>query len=128
MVVLGLLLILAAVLFGADVILENTQPFSGTIFNQTITNLSLGGIFLAGAVTALALALGLWLVLGGAARKRRKQVQRKSRLRETESQKETLAEENARLARQLEQERKTKAATAVSPYDDESDSGSSRVR
>lgn len=126
--VLGLLLIVATVVFGADVVLENTQHSGGTIFNQTIDNLSLGGIFLAGAVTALLLALGLWLVLGGAARKRRKRVQHRSTLRETQSQKETLAEENARLARQLEQERQTKAAAVVSPYDDGPDPGSSRVR
>lgn len=128
MVVLGLLLVLAAVIFGADVVLENTQHSGGTIFNQTVDNLSLGGIFLAGAVTALILALGLWLVLGGAARKRRKRVARRSTLRETQTQKETLAEENSRLARQLEEERRAKAATAVSPYDDNPDSGSARVR
>lgn len=124
MVVLGLLLIVAAVIFGTDVVLENTQHSGGTIFNQTIDNLSLGGIFLAGAVTALVLALGLWMMLSGAARKRRKRVERKSTLRETQTQKETLTEENARLARQLEQERKA----AASPYHDESDPGSTRVR
>lgn len=128
MVVLGLLLIVATVVFGADVVLENTQHSGGTIFNQTINNLSLGGIFLAGAVTALLLALGLWLVLGGAARKRRKSVQRKSTLRESQTQKETLADENARLARQLETERQAKATAVVSPYDDDADPGSTRVR
>ncbi len=128
MVVLGLLLVLAAVILGTDIVLENNERLSGTVFNQTLDNVSLGGMFLAGAVTALALALGLWLILGGAARKRRKRVERKSTLRETQTQKETLAEENARLARQLEQERTAKAATSVSPYDDESDSGSHRVR
>jgi uncharacterized protein HemX len=128
MVVLGLLLILAAVIFGADVVLENNKDIVGTIFNQTVHNLSLGGIFLAGAVTALVLALGLWLVLGGAARKRRKRVERKSTLRDTETQKESLAEENTRLARQLEEERKEKTTAAVSPYDDNSNPGSKRAR
>lgn len=128
MMVLGLLMILAAVLLGADFILENTQRSSGTIFNQTVDNWSLGGVFLAGGVTALVLALGLWLALGGAARKRRKKVTRKSRMRETQTQKESLVEENTRLAQQLEQERNAKAAAVVSPYDDDSDSGSSRVR
>jgi|SRR5664279_67280 hypothetical protein len=126
MVVLGLLLILAAVVLGTDIVLENTHHTGGTIFNQTVSSLSLGGIFLAGAITALVLALGLWLVLGGASRNRRKAAARKSTLRETQTQKETLAEENARLARQLEQER---AATAsVSPYDEEPGGGSPRPR
>lgn len=118
MVVLGLLLIIIAVVFGADIVLENTASAVGKMFHQSVTNLSLGGIFLAGAVTALVLALGLWLVFGGAARKRRKRVERKSTLRETQAQRETLAEENARLARQLEQERAAKASAVVSPYDD----------
>jgi len=117
MVVLGLLMIIIAVLFGADVVFENTASATGKMFHQSVSNLSLGGIFLAGAVTALVLALGLWLVFGGAARKRRKRAARKTTLKETQAERETLAEENARLARQLEQERAAKAAEAVSPYD-----------
>ncbi len=116
MVVLGLLLVVIAAVVGIDIVAENTTGTNGMIFQQTVTGLSLGGIFLAGAITALVLALGLWLMLGGLARSRRKRVARRSVIRETESQKESLAAENERLARQLEEERQSRASAPVSPY------------
>lgn len=105
MVVLGVLLAVAAAVVGVDIVLENTSKVDGDIFQQTVTGLSLGGVFLAGAIAALIFALGLWLLFGGAARARRKRQERKSALREGTQQRDSLAAENERLARALDQQR-----------------------
>ena len=105
MAVLGLILVVVAAVVGADIVLENTGSTTGTLFNQTVSDLSLGGVFLAGAVTALVLALGLWLLFGSAARARRRRQEAKQQRREVVAEKDTLAAENARLAQELERAR-----------------------
>lgn len=115
MVVLGLLLAAIAAVVGVDIVLENTSRVSGTIFQQTVTGLSLGGVFLAGAIAALVFALGLWLLFGGAARARRRRQERRAALREAAQQKDSLAAENERLARALEEERQAQARQPIRP-------------
>jgi uncharacterized protein HemX len=120
MIVLGLLLVIIAGVVGTDIVLENTRGTTGMVFQQTVTGLSLGGVFLAGAVTALVLALGLWLLFRGAARARRRRVEAKRTQRSTAAERQDLAAENERLARKLEEERAARQSAPVSPYDDES--------
>lgn len=121
MAVLGLVLVVVAVAFGTDIAVENTRAVSGKALGQTVTGWSLGGVFLAGAITALVLAVGLWLIFGGLARARRRRLAQRAALREREAQRETLAQENTRLAQALETQRTAEAATPaapVSPYDE----------
>ncbi|TAL25400.1 MAG: hypothetical protein EPN99_01625 [Frankiales bacterium] len=110
MVVLGLLLLVAAVAVGTAVAVANTSATSLEGFGYSLSGLTLGGIFLLGmALGALAL-LGLLMLLGGARRRRAKRVAQRREVESVRSEQETLAEENARLQAELEQSR------SVSPY------------
>lgn len=111
MALLGLLLMLAAGALTAGVVLSNTDETSAEAFGVTLSNISLGGFFLAGAATALAFALGLWMLLRGLARSRRRSQQRRQTVRETQDQQASLAAEKARLERELEEERSRRAAS-----------------
>lgn len=111
MVVLGLLLVLLAGGATTAALVENTKPTSMDILGVTISNLSIGGIFLAGVVTALIFALGLFLMLGGAARARRRRQKNKSVVKDSRREAASLAAEKERLERELEQERTQRAET-----------------
>ena len=103
MVVLGLVLLVLCLAAGAAVALSNTSATSVEAVGYTLSGLTLGGLFLLGmALGALAL-LGLSMVLAGARRKRARKLALKHEVREVRSERETLAEENARLQAQLEQ-------------------------
>jgi hypothetical protein len=99
MVVLGLVLLLICLLLGTGAALSNPEPAELDVFGFGITGLTVGGLVLLGVALGLVAMLALGMVLGGAARKRakRQQVKRVGRERET------LAEENARLQGELEQ-------------------------
>ena len=105
MVALGLVLLVLAVLLTLGVVLFNTDPANAEVFGVTLSNVSVGALFLVGVITGALGALGLTLWLGGAARKRHKRVEAKRQVRSARGEAETLAEENARLAEQLERER-----------------------
>lgn len=107
MVVLGLILLVLCLVLGAGIVLSNTGPASAEAFGVSLSNVSIGGLFLLGtAIGALAM-LGLGLMLVGGARKRAKKLRLKREVKEVRTEQETLAEENARLQAQLEQERTT---------------------
>jgi TRAP-type C4-dicarboxylate transport system permease large subunit len=101
MVVLGLLLVLASGAVTLGIVLSNTDAVSASAFGVTLDNVSVGGLFLAGAVAGAVLMLGLALLLGGAARKRSRRVATKRTIRASRSEKAQLAEENATLRAQL---------------------------
>jgi hypothetical protein len=103
-VVLGLILLALSAAAGAAVAVSNPSAASVEALGYTLGGLTLGGVFLVGmGVGALGL-LGLWLMARGAARKRAKKVALKREVEHVRSEQETLAEENARLQAQLEQE------------------------
>lgn len=107
MVVLGLILLVLCLVLGAGVALSNTDSSSAEAFGVSLSNVSIGGLFLLGtAVGALAM-LGLGLMLVGAARKRARKLRMRREVKEVRTEQETLAEENARLQAQLEAERTT---------------------
>lgn len=113
MAVLGLLLMLAAGALTAGVVLNNTNKVSADAFGVTLSNVSVGGIFVAGAVTALVFALGLWMLLQGMRRARRRRLERREIVRDTRDQTASLAAEKERLERELETERARRATTPV---------------
>lgn len=113
MVVLGLILLVLCVVLGAGIVLSNTDPSSAEAFGVSLSNVSIGGLFLLGAALGAAAMLGLGLMLVGAARKRAKKLRLKREVQDVRSEQETLAEENARLQAQLERERTAQPADAT---------------
>ena len=107
MVVLGLILLVLCLVLGAGIVLSNTEPAAAEAFGVSLSNVSIGGLFLLGAAVGALAMLGLGLMLVGGARKRAKKVALKREVKNVRTEQETLAEENARLQAQLEQERTT---------------------
>lgn len=113
MAVLGLLLMLAAGALTAGILVSNTDKISPEAFGVSLANVSVGGLFVAGVVTALVFALGLWLLMRGLRRSRRRNVERRQIVRDTQEQQASLSAEKARLEKELEQERSRRATTPV---------------
>ena len=101
MVVLGLLLLLAAGGLTAAVVMDNTDAVTVTAFEQSASGLTIGGLFLAGVVTGAIAILGLTMMLAGLSRRRARRVGLKREMRDVRDERETLAEENARLRDEL---------------------------
>lgn len=101
MFALGLVLLVLSGGFTLGVVLSNTDPVSASAFGVSLSNVSLGGFFLSGAVAGLVFGLALALMLAGAARKRSRHVQTKRAVKGVRSEKDELAAENDRLRSQL---------------------------
>ena len=109
MVLIGLLLMLACVAIAVDAIVENASAIPATAFNQSFTDLSVGELFVAGAVLGLLFALGMALFTGGLGRAARRRRERKE-----------LVARNERLESRLSDDRSTGAypdepATTANP-------------
>ena len=102
MVVLGVLLLVLAVLVAVGIVLGNGEAVEAELFGVSLENVSVGGLFLVGVVTGVLAMLGLGLILIGAARKRAKRVAAKREVSNVRGERESLAEENARLQAELE--------------------------
>ena len=107
MVLLGAILLVLCLVLSAGVYFSNTDAITAEAFGVSLSNVTLGGFFLAGVVTGGLLLLALGMLLGGAARKRRKRTALKREVRTARGEQETLAERNARLEAELERERTT---------------------
>ena len=112
MILLGLLLMLACAALAVDAVVQNTSVMHAIAFNQPISHLSLGAIFVAGAVVGLLFALGLLMFTGGIGRAGRKRRERRLATRQATAETQALREHNERLAAELEQERSTTAYPA----------------
>ena len=98
MVVLGLVLLLICLVLGVAAGTSNTDPATLEVFGFGITGLTVGGLVLLGVALGLVAMLALGLVLSGLARKRAK----RQRVKQVGRERETLADENARLQAELE--------------------------
>lgn len=105
MVVVGAILLVLCLVLGVGLSLADSAPITAETFGITFTNVSFGALFLLGIVIGAVAVLALGMVLGGAARKRRKKSAMKREVRTAHSEQETLAEQNARLQAELERER-----------------------
>ena len=105
MVLLGAILLVLCLVLSAGVYFSNTDAITAEAFGVSLSNVTLGGFFLAGVVTGALLLLALGMLFGGAARKRRKRTALKREVRTARGEQETLAERNARLEAELERER-----------------------
>jgi TRAP-type C4-dicarboxylate transport system permease large subunit len=101
MVVLGLLLLLASAGLTLGVVLSNTDPVTASAFGVSLSDVSVGGLFLAGVIAGAVAMLGLGILLMGAARKRSRRVESNHRVQRVRSEKAQLAEENAALRAQI---------------------------
>jgi hypothetical protein len=110
MILLGLLLMAACAALAVDAVVQNTSVTHAVAFNQPISHLSPGAIFVAGAVLGLLFALGLLMFTGGIGRAGRKRRERRVASRQATAETQALREHNDRLAAELEQER------ASTPY------------
>jgi uncharacterized integral membrane protein len=106
-VLLGAILLVLCLVLSAGVFFSNTDPISAEAFGLSLSNVSLGGFFIAGVVTGALAVVALGMLLGGAARKRRKRTALKREVRTARGEQETLADRNARLEAELERERTT---------------------
>ena len=88
-----------------DRAVQRRDPSGAEAFGVSLSNVSVGGLFLTGVITGIVGALGLTMLLGGFARRRSKKVRSKRAVRSARGEAETLAEENARLQEQLARER-----------------------
>ena len=117
MVALGLILLILAGALTAVVAINNTDATSIAAYGYSLTNLTTGGLFAFGALTGLVAGLGLAMMIAGAGRRRVRRRGLKSEVKAVRSERESLAEENARLQEELERERTTR----VTPMHDDAD-------
>ena len=97
MLFLGLLLLVACAGITLGVVLDNTDDVSASAFGVSLSHVSVGGFFLAGAAIGALALLGLVMMVAGLARKRSRRNTTKQNLRQGRTEKEQLAQENAAL-------------------------------
>src|SRR4051812_21851374 len=100
MAVLGLLLMLGCAAVAIDAVVQNTEVMHAVLFNQPITGLSLGAVFVAGCVIGLLFTLGMAMFFGGLGRAARVRRERRA-LRKDGAEADTLRERNAVLEERL---------------------------
>jgi hypothetical protein len=116
MIIIGLLLLIAAVIFGIDLILSNHHHFTNpAVFGHSLGLTNDAALFIVGAITGAAVLLGIALIMWGTRHKaanalahRRERTDAKGALGERDdlAKKNTrLAKKNTRLEAQLAQER-----------------------
>jgi hypothetical protein len=109
-IVLGAVLLVVAALFTLASVF-NGADVDYKVLGLSIDHVSVGGLFLTGLVTGAVAMFALSLVLGGGARRRHKNVERKRQVRSARGQAETLEQENARLRDELDSRRSTSTTT-----------------
>ena len=84
MAVLGLILLAAAGVLTAAVVTSNTDTLAVDLWGVTVSNVTLGVVFVAGMITTVLAGVGLGLLMGGVRRARRLRKERRSLRRENE--------------------------------------------
>lgn len=102
MIAIGLLLFVLSALVTAGIALFNSEPSNASAFGVTLSNVSIGGLFITGVITGLVGMLGLVLLLAGTARKRQRTRTAKRAASSARTAAATLTEENSRLQGQLD--------------------------
>jgi membrane protein implicated in regulation of membrane protease activity len=123
MIVLGLLLLVAAGALTTDLVVKNTDPTTAAAFGQSVSHLTTGRLFLAGVVTGAIAVLGLMLIGAGASRRQTRRAGLKRQVRDARGERETLADENARLQAELDAAQQS----GTSAYPTEEDAAAGRT-
>jgi uncharacterized membrane protein len=105
MIIVGLVLLIAAAVFGLDLIWKNQYTMrSPALFGQTLGIHNAAAFFLVGAITGAALLLAIVLILAGLRRKgsraKKHRAERKA-ARSAVRERDKAQEENEKLQRQL---------------------------
>lgn len=118
MLVLGLLLIIAALALGFGAIYDGSEAATVEILGQKLET-TVAGVFVAGAVSMLVLLLGVLAVMSSMGRARRKRSERKeaknrqqASVQQLEDERAALRAENERLAERLSDTGTPMGATA----------------
>lgn len=123
MLVLGLLLIAAASVVTVGALYDGGESATVEILGRSYET-TVAGVFVVGAVTALVFMIGVWALMAGMGRSRRKRVERKeARARQRESvrsleeERAELRAENERLSEQLAADRRSsgESTSATAP-------------
>ncbi|HST66115.1 MAG TPA: hypothetical protein VLM05_13075 [Mycobacteriales bacterium] len=84
MAVLGLILLAAAGVLTAAVVTSNTDSLAVSLWGVSVSNVTLGVVFVAGMITTVLAVIGLGLLMGGMRRNRRLRKERRTLRRENE--------------------------------------------
>jgi TRAP-type C4-dicarboxylate transport system permease large subunit len=98
---LGLILLVLSGVATLGVVLSNSAHVDANAFGISLSNVSVGGLFVAGAIAGLIFGIGLGLMVAGAARKRRRRVETKRTVKGVRSEKQQLEVENQQLRNEL---------------------------
>ncbi len=101
MIVIALLLIALAVVVAVGMLQDATEAATVEVWGLTWATTSLG-LFLLGAAMMLALALGVWLLLGSLKRARSRRTKRREAERNRRDEVQRLAAEKAELEQRLQ--------------------------
>ena len=105
MIIIGLLLLVAAAVFGLDLIWKNHYTIrSPALFGQTLGIHNAAGFFILGAITGAVLLLGIAMMMAGVRRKGTRARQRRAERKETTNasrDRDQAQQENDKLRRQL---------------------------
>lgn len=119
MLVLGLLLVLGAAVITVGAFFDAGETATVEVLGQTLTTTA-AGVFVIGALTMLMFLLGVWALMASMSRSRRKRSERKQArsrhrdsVRSLEEERESLRQENERLAEQLAERQRAGAATGA---------------
>jgi hypothetical protein len=82
--VLGLILLAAAGVLTAAVVTSNTDSLAVSLWGVSVSNVTLGVVFVAGMITTVLAVIGLGLLMGGMRRNRRLRKERRTLRRENE--------------------------------------------
>jgi type II secretory pathway pseudopilin PulG len=82
--VLGLILLAAAGVLTAAVVTSNTDSLAVSLWGVSVSNVTLGVVFVAGMITTVLAVVGLGLLMGGMRRNNRLRKERRSLRRENE--------------------------------------------
>ncbi|MDQ6875277.1 MAG: hypothetical protein M3042_09495, partial [Actinomycetota bacterium] len=111
MLILGLLLLVAAGVLTAGMLIDNNKAdIRPDIFGYHLPTLTAGELFVVGVATGVVAILGLMLLLSGMRRGSRRRRQVRTERRSKQQREAELQEENARLARELDQQRRAQGA------------------
>jgi hypothetical protein len=82
--VLGLILLAGAGVLTAAVVTSNTDSLAVSLWGVSVSNVTLGVVFVAGMITTVLAVVGLGLLMGGMRRNRRLRKERRTLRRENE--------------------------------------------
>ena len=117
MIALGIVLLVLSGVFTLGVALSNTSTTQAEAFGVSLTNVSLGALFLAGVVAGAVLLIGLTLLMAGLTRRRHRRRAVRAEVKGVRTERAGLAEENLRLQEEItEQRRRSVLPVTSNPY------------